>query len=512
MGRGSPFGVFGWANRVAMRGVMKGARMGKNAAVSAHNAKELAQGRAAVSGGVLGPGDPPPPPGSPDFFDYRGLATPGEVAYLDQRQLGPASFRLGTILDVHRGGLLPIGLPVDALYRHAAVVGPAGSGKTAGVLVPWIDAALRGGNTVVAVDVKGDLLEDILRYIQMHPLGQIGVPAAKWDFTDPGHSMSWDWIGETRDDAEIDAATTAILGREQPTGTDPFFYRRDVMMLRGLLRLLPTITQPGHGVTARDLLGLLSDQNRLEQLTAKFAPAPGATDLQATLNGLSPTDYPRAISGVTTALGRLDIAGVAEVTKASGFKLTDLFASPMLLVVAAPMKGGEAARFLSSLFLNLLAQRLYRRFSGGGGTHVFLVVDEAARIVDRFNFEEVLSISRSAGVSVCLATQDVAQFKDENERSAVFSNCATLISLAGVSTMTAKLVEERLGQHKVPVLGTSRDGTRLGQGINKTIESVPVLRTREITRPPFGPRCAVAHVNTPELGITTKPMLVDLSL
>jgi type IV secretory pathway TraG/TraD family ATPase VirD4 len=502
-----PFRMLGMAHRAALQGM----RLGKNAVVSGHHAATLARSRAIVGTGVLGPGDPPPPPGSPDFLDYRGLVTAREVVRLDQRRLGPASFRLGTLLDVHRGGELPIGLPADALHRHAAVVGPAGSGKTAGVLVPWIDAALRGGNSVVAVDVKGDLFEDILGYVGSHPLGPVGVPGAKWDFTDPSHSISWDWIGETREDAEIDAALTAILGREERAIGDPYFYRRDSMMLRGLLRLLPTITRAGQAVTARDLLALLSDQQTLEALTSQYSSAPGATDLRATLNGLSSDDYPKAISGVTTALGRLDLAGVAAVTQPSAFKLTDVFAQPTLLVVAAPMKGGEAARFLSSLFLNLLAQRLYRRF-GQGGTHLFLFVDEAARIVDRFNFEEVLSISRSAGVSVCLATQDVAQFKDENERSTVFSNCATFVSLAGVSPLSANLLSERLGQHRVSSLTLNRDPTKWVSGTGQAIESVPVLGTREITQPPFGPRCAIAHVKATELGISGKPMLVDLSL
>jgi type IV secretory pathway TraG/TraD family ATPase VirD4 len=508
------FRIFGMANRAAMQGArlgMSSVRVGKNVAVGARNAAELSRSRARVGQGVLGPGDPPPPPGSPDFFDYRGIVTAQEVGALDQRRLGPASFRLGSLVDVHRGNQLPIGLPMDVLRRHAAVVGPAGSGKTAGVLVPWIDAALRGGSSVVAVDVKGDLLEDILASVTRHPLGPLGVPAGKWDFTDPTHSISWDWIGETRDDAEIDAAVTAILGREDRAGGDPYFHRRDSMMLRGLLRFLPMVTKTGYAVTAGDLLRLLSDQQRLEYLTSTYASAPGATDLHATLNGMSSSDYPRAISGVTTALGRLDMAGVAAVTQPSSFKLTDLFARPTLLVVAAPMKGGESARFLSSLFLNLLAQRLYRRF-GHGGTHVFLFVDEAARVVDRFNFEEVLSISRSAGVSVCLATQDVAQFKDENERSAVFSNCATYVSLAGASPLSAKLLGERLGKHRVSTLTLSRDPSKWGSSTGRAIESVPVLGDREITQPPFGPRCAIAHVNAAELGIPSKPMLVNLSL
>jgi type IV secretory pathway TraG/TraD family ATPase VirD4 len=502
-----PWQMIGMAHRAAMQGM----RLGKMAAVSGAQTASAARSRSAVRGGVLGPGDPPPPPGAPDFYDYRGIATAREVAFLDQRSLGPGSFRLGALLDVRRGGQFPLGLPLDVLRRHAVVVGPAGSGKTAGVLVPWIQAALRTGSSVVAVDVKGDLFEAVLAYARLDPFGPLGVPAAKWDFTDPARSISWDWIGETRDDAEIDAAVTAILGREDRSVGDPYFHRRDAMMLRGLLRLLPTVTRKGQGVTARSLLALLANQQRMEHVTTTYASAPGATDLTATLNGLSATDYPRAISGVTTALGRLDTAGVDAVTQPSQFQLTDLFSRPTLLVVTAPMKGGDTARFLSSLFLNLLAQRLYRRF-GQQNNHMFLFVDEAARIVDRFNFEEVLSISRSAGVSVCLATQDVGQFKDESERSTIFANCATCVWLAGTSPLSAKLLSDRLGSQRVSSLTLNKDPTKWMSGTGHSIVTAPVLGDREIMQPPFGARCAIAHVNATELGIPTKPMLVDLSL
>jgi type IV secretory pathway TraG/TraD family ATPase VirD4 len=493
------------------RVMTQGMRLGGKAALGAMSSTALARAKASASRGVLGPGDGPPPPGVPDFFDYRGLVTAPEVTGLDHRQLGPSSFRLGALLDVHRGPQMPLALPYDVLRRHAAIIGPAGSGKTAGVLVPWIHSALRGGHSVVAIDVKGDLFEDVERYAQQDPFGPLGAAAAKWDFTDPAHSINWDWIAETQDDAEIDAAVTAILGREDHAVGDPYFHRRDAMILRGVLRLLPSITKPGQAVTVHDLLALLSNKPRIEQVLNSYPSAPGVTDLRATLSGLSDSDHSRQISGVVTALGRLDLAGVAAVTQPSAFRLTDLFNKPALLVVAAPMKGGDAARFLSSMFLNLLAQRLYRRF-GQQGTHVFLVIDEAARIVDRFSFEEVLSISRSAGVSVVLATQDVGQFKDEKERSAIFSNCATCVWLSGSSPLSAKLMSERLGTHRVPVMTINQDPSRLGGGSSHSIDVVPVLGDREIMQPPFGGRCAIVHVKAPELGIPGKPMLVDLTL
>lgn len=41
-------------------------------------------------------------------------------------------------------------------------------------------------------------------------------------------------------------------------------------------------------------------------------------------------------------------------------------------------------------------------------------------------------------------------------------------------------------------------------------EAVPVRRAREIMQPPFGGRAAIIHVKAPELGVTAKPLLVDM--
>ena len=190
-----------------------------------------------------------------------------------------------------------------------------------------------------------------------------------------------------------------------------------------------------------------------------------------------------------------------------GIKLDELFQQPTLLVVTAPLHQGETSRIASTLLLNLLVQRLYRRFGKSDQRHCFLFLDESPRIADRFAFEEVLSVSRSAGVSVVLAAQDVAQFKDENERSAILANCATAVLMPGASKASADWLQSRLGSHAVPSITPS---VQPNMGISTSLQTVPVLGDREIAHPPFGARPAVLHVRAPELGLTNKPLLINL--
>jgi hypothetical protein len=120
--------------------------------------------------------------------------------------------------------------------------------------------ALRLGQSVVATDVKGDLLDMFLAYVHAH--GALGVDVAKWDFTDPSRSPRWDWLAELADDGSLDAAVTAILGREsKQSSADPFFYRRDATLLRGLLREAPRALRPP--IRPKDLVTFLSRRDEL---------------------------------------------------------------------------------------------------------------------------------------------------------------------------------------------------------------------------------------------------------
>lgn len=506
-----------WGYRAAGKAVGVGARLGARAGASMGDslASKLAlhnAGRGARRG-FLAPGDPTPPPtAGTDYLDYRGVA-----AWPEARNLDGGQFPLGGFVDLQKGKLRgPIGLSGHVLNRHAAVVGPAGSGKTFSLLIPWIYSALASGWSVVAVDVKGDLHENFLDYKDAQGEGALGAGLTRWDFMDPRASTPWEWLTELTSDARVDAAVTALLGRRAENSTaDPYFYQRDYRTLRGLL-LFARAALP-HVRTASDLLRTLEDDVKLEAAVRQSPRAPGAGDLDAALR-YPQADYPKVISGVVTALSALTTTGVNRVSKGSSTRpslnLERALDDHRLLIVGAALKGGQISATLSSLLLNQLAQRLYERF-GREGRPVLLVVDEAPQIVDRVDVAQLMEVSRSAGVGVVVAMQDVAQIKDENDRSSILSNAATFAILPGASPKSVEEFGRRLGQRFEHTVGMSIGGTRSGFGgapptQNYGTESVPVMREREITQPPFGTRPAVVHVKAHELGVTGKPLLVEM--
>lgn len=504
-----------WGYKMAGKSVLAGAKTGSRVgdgvahAVSTHSAGRFARR------GYLGPGDPPPPPTGPtDYYDYRGVATWRETANLDGGQ-----FPLGSFIDlggrrVARKG--PIGLPGQLLTRHTVVVGPSGSGKTFSVLIPWIYAALASGWSVIAVDVKGDMREAFLDYKDLQRGAALGAGLTKWDFLDPTGSKPWEWLKELTTEARVDAAVTALLGRQpEKSSADPFFYQRDYRTLRGLLTFSRAVL-PGVR-TATDLMRTLEQDVQLDAAVRQNPRAPGAQDLDAALR-YPAGEYPKVISGVVTALSALDTSGVNAVTRSTSARpsidLRQVLDDHHLLIVGAQLQGGEISVTQSSLMLNQLAQRLYERFSGDRRP-VLLVVDEAPQIADRVDLVKLMEVARSADVAVVAAMQDVAQVRDENERASMLANAASFMILPGSGVTSVRAFSERLGERFEQTVGVQFESGRrsvFGPPPSQSYgtEAVPVLREREIMEQPFGARTAAVHVKARELGITSKPFLVDM--
>lgn len=456
------------------------------------------------SGGmsVLEPGDRTPSPDRvQDFLDYRGIARERELKPLFQ-----GTVSLGRYLYPRGKHGREIFLPQELLHQNCVVVGPPGAGKTEGVIIPWVAELLAAGSSVVTVDVKGDLIDRL-------------APAAKaagaelwyWNTSDP-RSMSWNWLHGIVDDSDVEAAARSVLGDARPNDSQPFFYERDYRWLRSLIKIVVEVYRDK--VRPRELIQLVGEQGRLRDLFRKHpAIQPMAVELTDMLQ--FPADkHSEAVSGLLNSLHLFNSSDVVRFGELSDFRLPAIGMKPTLLVIGASLADGRKAEVLSSLMLSRLFSYIYRRFKHGQPTTVpiYFILDEAARLKERIKFEEVLSISRSARVGVCLATQDVSQFGDENAVAALLSCCSTMLTLRGCSPATAKAFAERLGQRREQVVSLSSQNNLTSffaqTGTSKQMADVPVLGEREIMHPPCAQFCAVAHVKAVH---GSKPFLIDLA-
>lgn len=452
---------------------------------------------------VLCPGDPPTRAlGLADALDYRGTATQSELGSLNQEGVP-----LGRLM--HPSGRTQgrLHLPLAMLRRGCAIIGPTGAGKTAGLVIPWIKALLEQRTSVVTCDVKGDLFDSLQSAAR-----QIGVRVWYWNISDPARSMAWNWFDAINDQRDVEAATLSIIGKPNPRDSQPFFYQRDYRWLRALIG----ITKQAYKHTAKPhyLYLLAGDQQALKTL---FQKSPSIQHLSSELSDLlqlSPDEHSRAVSGLLNALHLFNTPAIRHVTERSDFNLDELHKMPTLLIIGAALADGRASEVMSGMFINLLNSLIYRRLAGqqAADAPLYMILDEAARLKDRVNYEELLSIVRSANVGVCLASQDVSQFGDTREQTAILTNCLTFVALRGSSAETVKYLASRLGQRQQEevIASKSREALDLLSAHSKSrkVAMVPVLGEREIMHPPGSPYAAVVHASP----ASSKPFLVDLKI
>lgn len=448
----------------------------------------------AARGGALGPGSRAPNK-LVGYYDYRGTAVLRELPSAGEHDL----FSLGRFVAPRTGRRgRGIALAAGEAASHTLIVGPSQAGKTTSLVVPWAAAALRAGYATVVADVKGDLVPQI--GAELAATGALQVRAARLDYRYPG-SIGWAFVRELGDERRLAAAAHALIGRERPGDPQPFFWQRDVRLITGLLATAHASRRP---VPATELLAAAHDRNALAHYVYAYGTPRSRMLLHDALTA-DDFDYPKVMSGVVNALDPLAVAPVDAITGTDALRLDDALSGPGLIAFGAPMGHGRLGQSFAALVLNLLIERLHSRH-GQPSYPVMLIVDEAARLVDRIDFEELLSTAAAANVTIVLATQDVAQLPEGKVRDGVLTNCQTLITMPGVGVETAKAMSERLGRRPELEVGVQRQvASVFGTSVHHRHALVPVLETREITDLPFGPRCAVVHSRP----LSAKPFVVD---
>ena len=320
----------------------------------------------------------------------------------------PGAVRLGRDGSGH-----PVGLSDLQLGAHALVVGASGAGKSTTLQTILADRIARG-HPVVAIDMKGS--PSFARSLAT-AADVAGRPLRVWTPEGPSH---WNPLAHGGPTALKDRLISAERFSE------PHYQRAAERYLQTALQLLDA-AHPGVPPTLHEVVWAL-DPGALHALVRR-APGPLAERAGAYLESLTP-DQLSAARGLTTRLALLSEsdagrwlappqpgAAAPVVDLGQALSGSDGTAGVVLLSINSSIYGALGAQ-LGALAVQDLTSAAGRRLGAGpvgpgpadAGPPATIAIDEFSAL-GADNVLSLLARGREAGVSVLLATQELADLE-----------------------------------------------------------------------------------------------------
>jgi type IV secretion system protein VirD4 len=168
-------------------------------------------------------------------------------------------------------------------------------------------------------------------------------------------------------------------------------------------------------------------------------------------------------------LEKFNLDGLAGITSTDELDLPSLGEEKVALFAIIPDNDDSFNFIVSILYTQLFQQLFYladNKYQGMLPMHVHFLMDEFANVSLPNDFDKILSVMRSRGISVSIILQNIAQLKAlfEKQWESIIGNNDVLLYLGGNETSTHKLVSEAyLGKETIDV---DTHGKSLGRSGN----------------------------------------------
>lgn len=337
--------------------------------------------------------------------------------------------------------------------KHIMVVGSSGCGKSYCFARPSILQAIKRKESIIITDPKGELYSDTARYAE-----ERGYTVKILNLSYLQGSDSWDCLAELKGSAQIGIEAQRfshiiIDNTSNPNGGgDEIYANGEENLLTALVLYVLTCKEYTGKVSLGGVYDLLSQEE--EDLVTKFEVLPDDNPAKKPWNifiTASPNLRGNLKLGLGTRLRVLQDNIVQTITGVPDISLTLPGETPCAYYIIMPVMH-KTYRFISSLFFSCLFDKLFdlamSRKSQSLDVPVNVIMDEFIAIGKIPDFEQKLATVRSAGISISMIFQNLAQLQEEYPNGmweSLLSNCSNFICLACNDMSTAEYLTKRAG-------------------------------------------------------------------
>ena len=345
---------------------------------------------------------------------------------------------------------------------NTLVCGGSGAGKTRFYAKPNIMNAAR--NSYVILDPKGEILRDT-----GHLLEKKGYEVRVLDLISMEKSHCYNPFVYLQNDNDVQKLVTNLFKSTTPKGSqsnDPFWDTAASMLLLALVFYLHYEAPPEEQNFAMVMemlsAGAIEDEddpspspldNLFSDLMIDNPDHIALKYYHSYHSGSSKTLKSIQIT-LAARLEKFNLESLAALTSADELDLQSLGEKKVALFALIPDNDSSFNFLVSILYTQLFQQLFYAADHIHGGClpmPVHFMMDEFANVSLPDDFDKILSVMRSRGVSVSIILQNLAQLIAlfEKQWESIVGNCDEFLYLGGNEQSTHKYVSELLGKETI---------------------------------------------------------------
>lgn len=344
---------------------------------------------------------------------------------------------------------------------NVLVCGGSGAGKTRFYCKPNI---MQGNTSYVILDPKGEILRDTGKLLESK-----GYEVKVLDLINMEKSHCYNPFVYIHSDNDVQKLVNNLFKSTTPKGAqsqDPFWDTAASMLLKALIFYLkyeapedeqnfPMVMEMLRAGEVRE-----DDEDYISPLDNLFydleLKEPEHIAVRFYNNYKKGAGKTLKSIQITLAarLEKFDLQSLAALTATDELDLQSLGEKKVALFALIPDNDTSFNFIVSMLYTQLFQQLFYiadREYKGSLPMHCHFVMDEFANVSLPDDFDKILSVMRSRGVSVSIILQNMAQLKVlfEKQWESIVGNCDTFLYLGGNEQSTHKYVSELLGKETI---------------------------------------------------------------